>query len=332
MKDLPVLAEQSAVGGSWSFLPELSQTDWNLLKQRALNALLPQINSSTSLPNMLYELKDMRTLKRSNKRIHQGIDALNRLRGLGNAVFKGREARKTLRSLLRSVSDSYLQTSFNLAPLLRDIAALRGGLGSLLHEIETLKDRANTPQKRHYRCRLTGPYLAEDTTLSLTVNPSLYLLESGLTASRSVRYSVCEFTATIDYSYLLPSMSDTELGVRALLDKLGVNLNPSIIWNALPWSFVVDWVFGVSRWLDQYKVRMLEPTIRISGFCCAAHVTRVTECYLRRAQYAGPVSTVVEEVYERKVGLNQAEVTSSIQSSGLNLKELSLSAALAFSR
>lgn len=331
VKDLPVLAVPIDGHEGWKLHPSMSPDDWNLLIQRGLNAMLPGIKASLSLPNALFELKDMKTLARSMKRVHQGLDALNTLRRLGNELRKGRNARAALRTILRSVSDGYLQSNFNLLPLLRDIAALRSSCVSLRRDLENLRQRANVRQRRHYKAFLNETFPDENRTLPLQYANN-YVRTEG-TAGRIVRYDVREFHATIEYSYKLPIHWRGDFAsIAGMMDRWGVNFNPAIIWNAIPWSFVVDWVFGVSRWLDQFKTRMLEPEVHIHGFCCSVHTQRVVTTTLNVGTYAGPVSTVQEEAYERKVGLDQAEVTSSIQSSGLNLKEFSLSAALLLSR
>jgi hypothetical protein len=309
----------------------MSGSDWNLLVQASLAAMLPGIKNSLSLPNALFELKDFKTVTKTFGRINTSLDALKRLGGIWNEVFKARTAAKSLKTILKGVADSYLQASFNLLPLLNDIAALRGSLVNLRRELEALRQRAFVPQRRHFRRSLASIYPDEPNNVLAGTFPSFWVNTSP-SASRSTRYNERMFTATIEYWYKLPALSDCDFAVRALLDRLGVNLNPQIIWNALPWSFVVDWIFGVSRWLGQFQTRLLEPVVHINGFCCSVKVQRVVTTSMSIGTYAGPVSSFTEEAYERKVGLQWDEVTSSISSSGLSLKEFSLSAALLLSR
>ena len=125
------------------------------------------------------------------------------------------------------------------------------------------------------------------------------------------------------------------------LDALGANLNPAIIWNAIPWSFVVDWVINVSQWLSTQRVGFMDPKINILRYLWS--VKRVRSIIVQRKAFApdyidgpykqvsGPVPlpTVRESAYCRVVGLPSEH---SILTSGLNANEFSLAAALVISR
>jgi hypothetical protein len=117
--------------------------------------------------------------------------------------------------------------------------------------------------------------------------------------------------------------------MAALLDVLGVNLNPQIIWNALPWSFVVDWVIRVNKWLDNFKVSNLEPTTYIHQYCWSSKVEREI---LLSIGFPGvlDVQRITESAYRRQVTV--PDYVRIIELSGLSLKEFSLAAALGLSR
>lgn len=53
-------------------------------------------------------------------------------------------------------------------------------------------------------------------------------------------------------------MANFEKVLRVLLDSLGFELNPKIIWDAIPFTFVIDWFFGVGSWLERFKIDTLE--------------------------------------------------------------------------
>lgn len=68
------------------------------------------------------------------------------------------------------------------------------------------------------------------------------------------------YHATIDYTYSLPdykSFKSMRRTLRGFLDAFGVKFDPSIIWNAIPFSFVVDWVVDVGGWLRQFSTNDL---------------------------------------------------------------------------
>jgi hypothetical protein len=120
----------------------------------------------------------------------------------------------------------------------------------------------------------------------------------------------------------------------ALCDALGVNLDPSIIWNAIPWSFVLDWVANVGEYLSRFKTGFMDPTINIHQYCWSVKRERdIFVSYESTLPGIGANSTqypaVNETAYRREVDFPSA---SSILTSGLSLNELSLAAALVLSR
>jgi hypothetical protein len=58
------------------------------------------------------------------------------------------------------------------------------------------------------------------------------------------------------------------LGVLSgLLDTLGFELNPRIIWEAVPFTFVIDWFFGVGTFLQRLKIDTLDlPIALVDGW------------------------------------------------------------------
>lgn len=62
-----------------------------------------------------------------------------------------------------------------------------------------------------------------------------------------------------------------------LLDALGVNSNPAILWNAVKYTFILDWVLGVGRYLDQFKRPLMEPLVNIHGALWSVSWNRRTE-------------------------------------------------------
>lgn len=305
------------------------------LIQASLNAMCPYVKANLSLLNSILELKDFRSLPKTLNGI---ANLTSRIKTqIGSAFGK----RKALRLLLRQSSDAYLTERFAIAPLLSDMAGIKQALSSTQKRIQSLLDRSEKLQTSHYN-RDVGP--PEDVTSDVMYtqanipNPGY---TPALNTHRITRRAVEEatkFHAELQYSYYYSEYQRQNAAILGLLDSLGVNLNPAIIWNAIPWSFVVDWFIGVSRWLDNFKLRNLEPVIIIHQYLWS--VTKKRTIYVsygnvsypnpsHRAIGPTPMPTVVETSYRRDVGLPSV---SSITKSGLTLDEFSLGAALAISR
>jgi hypothetical protein len=155
---------------------------------------------------------------------------------------------------------------------------------------------------------------------------------------RSVRYSTKLFHAQVEYSQYYSEYQRQNAMMLGLLDKLGVMFDPSIVWNAIPWSFAIDWVIDVGRWLSQFKAPNLEPVTVIHKFCWSQHVKRTIVSVVKPQRdnlpksrgSDGRASSVTEDAYIRSTqGLN---VVAALSGSGVNSKEFILASALAFSR
>jgi len=148
------------------------------------------------------------------------------------------------------------------------------------------------------------------------------------------------FHATMMYSYHYASYQAENARLLATLDALGLNLNPVIIWNAIPWTFVIDWVVGVNRFLNSCRTGWMDPQTNIHRFCWSIkrqrRVTITKKTWWELNGYAadelpsaGPLGVVEETAYRRRIGLPSA---CSLFMSGLDSGELTLAAALVVSR
>lgn len=267
-------------------------------------------------------------MARSVLRMRKSLSSLKTASAYAKLFLGARKGHSlTPRDLLRSASQGYLQWSFAIAPLLSDIKAVQAAMKDVVRQLNWLKSNAGKRLTVHYRRPLTKLYGNSSEEVSLTRES--YVANSSLGASREVSYSACSFNATLDYDFAVYNLSPFSDETAALLDAFGVNLNPAILWNALPWSFVVDWIAQVGGWLDQFKLRALEPVTTVHQYCWSYSVSRrVVVGYGWDA--VQPVAATEERAYKRRVLRPTGSRT--LRWSGLNLKEFSLAAALGLSR
>jgi hypothetical protein len=313
----------------------------NELNSRARRALLPLIKAELSVLNSIIELKDLKTIDHTLESIVQ----------TGRRLFLDVKIKAnpgaTLRSLLRSSADGYLQEKFNILPLLSDLAGIHSALSATRGRINALVAGQGQTQTRHFAATVDVPSnLVEDKTFYSPQPLGGYAyacaVPNGVVsyARRYVYVDKAQFHAEMRYNYNYNAYQLENAQLLGLLDALGFNLNPAIIWNSIRWSFVIDWVLGVSRWLDDRKVLNMEPVINIQDYLWSVTyrrrvlVSRVLERetvfhdiggneYAKDTQ--GPLGSMVETAYRRTAGL---PTVSSITSSGLSLTEFSLGAAL----
>jgi len=310
----------------------------NLEKLKALSAktMLPSIKAELSALNSIIELKDFHSLPRTVSNLYSFLT-----RTFGGSSGGG----STLRHMFHPSGDGYLQAKFNVLPLLSDIAGIQHAILSTKRAIDNLLIRTRTVQTRHFAYNWDefsdGAEQSSDAYLFFGTSenfPSFFWQYNGCYLSRTVRNSPSRFHAEIEYNYTLSRYEIENAQLLGFLDAFGVNANAAIIWNALPWSFVVDWVLGVSRWLDDHKTLNLEPKVVIRRYLWS--VTRERQLFLRKnslklngfpygAVRSLTLPTVNESAYRRS---NDSLEVNSLTSSGLSPTEISLGAALVIPR
>lgn len=313
----------------------------NDLIATAYRSMAPGIKRELSLINSLVELKDFRSLPSTILHCKDTI-----LRSGYSLLLEGRKA---IRQYLRAGSDAYLQAQFNIMPLLSDISGIHAALVRTESQVRDILLRMGKRQRRHFRC-----FLAEDADFqsssftdhwdgqtpfegNLTYHTGVW----DVTSTREVFTSPAQFHAEMEYTYSLSQFQVEHARILALLDGFGVNLNPTIIWNAIPWTFVVDWLLGVSSWLNSQRLNNMEPQINIHNFLWSIKRHRQitnTQTVSVQSSYSGvdpplvskrSLPVVTETAYRRQPGIPSTDV---LVASGLSLKEFSLASALVLSR
>lgn len=341
--------------------------------QLSLKATLPSIKSNLSLINSVIELKDFRTIGRTLSNCVRLMKWITENSAKNSTVItlRGakavREFRKenpfakirstfavehgmTLREALSSTADGYLQAKFNLMPLFRDIQALQKAIRDVGKQINKLVNNQGKRQFKHFSYKwLNGDYSGPNQTLGpLSFNTGQFAGSAGegtgcwrywphgIRFERKVSVDPSHFHAQVEYNYYFTQAQNEHARLYGFYDALGINLDPSIIWNAIPWSFLVDWLFDVSRWLGNKKVLNLEPGVNISRYLWSWKQTRkVTTFFESTTNLAQrPIRTYLPTLYETiyRRDLKMPTRTDPLFGGGLSSTELSLGGALVITR
>jgi len=356
--------------GSLSFVPK--PLGLTTMCEASLKTMLPHVKAELSLVNSIIELKDFKSLPRTLANLKQ--TTLNLA-----SLFSAPQARKsyqgfyslvrssfrpeeglTLRELLHSSADGYLQAKFNLLPLFGDICAIFRACANLSKTMNSLVQNQGRMKRKHYTynfipSQFTGADAIQDITLELdqfagtelngqTTKTGCYRKYS-FSPLRVTRRTIIDepatFHAEIEYSYHFTQYQNEHARLLTLLDSLGVNLSPAIIWNAIPWSFVIDWFIGVSRYLGERKTLNMEPAVCISRYMWSWKSTRKVRTWFAPANpfastFGLPQCPTVylpdlyETIYRRDVEL--PAISNSLYGSGFSDSELILGGALAITR
>jgi len=313
------------------------------LRQNALRSMLPGLKARLSLLNSIYELKDMKSVPKTVRNIRDFLRFAGGGYSLRRAALNAMNSntRRGYLGLLHSHSkqaaDAYLQTQFNVLPLISDIAGIYTAICSVQKDLRKLLGNAGKLCEAHWRHSFNISSAGSNHHMGQLVYDEESFSCGPITSDCYTDYSDinCEYHASIQYNYTLTEHQVAHAQLLGMMDELGVNLNPVIIWNAIPWSFVIDWVIGVNRWLDQFKRRNMEPVVNILKWCDSILYNRTFQgrksCmgYMAVGNRSTSMPVVRETAYRR---FTDWPSYNSFITSGLSPKEMSLGAALLITR
>jgi hypothetical protein len=191
------------------------------LRQHGLQALYrfeTQFPLETSFPNFLWELRELSSL------IPRVLAFYNRF--------------------VEALAGGYLQWEFGWKPFLQDLAKLGAITDLVAARLEWLK--------RTYGKVTRLGYQAEDVFLPSILDPHRFPTISwrGLqTETVAVNVSSTLRVGALLY-HELPHLDDYIGTLRGFIGALGLNNPLLVVWQALPYSFVVDWFLNVGGTLE----------------------------------------------------------------------------------
>lgn len=277
--------------------------DWTAYAQQALAFVIPRLNEGSSILNFGWELRDLKRMNPmdSLKRIfggrHSNVIRSPEGRALV-ALSSNKQTRKEfLKELTNRLAGAHLNASFGIVPFVGDLVQMHDELANLDHRLEVLYKYANRPQVRHYRRTLPRPTGGEapdkEWFTSLRTIPGTtawgperfdgrgppFPQRPPVTVVRQSRWHTRPvYHATVRFNYSLPPRDAYTTKIRAKMEVLGLRLDPSIIWNAIPFSFLVDWVVDVSSFLKSFTKETFPITTRVTDMCHSMCWEREATC------------------------------------------------------
>lgn len=173
-----------------------------------------------------------------------------------------------LRSI-KALGSEYLNVQFGWAPLVRDIQAMYGLQQKIGKRLKQLRDENRKIIRRTATIERTASHNFVDGGTSwpfygLSTLPPNYLTGSGshskLTAERSRVWFVGK------YIYYLPDDLDHQWDARARRALFGFGVTPGILWQALPWSWLIGWFSNLQDVLNNLSPGPLDGLTLTAGY------------------------------------------------------------------
>lgn len=210
--------------------PQGTTPNLDQLNAEAYLTMKPSLSSGFSLTNFLIELAEFKTM------------------------FKLFDRSK---SLLRNTAGAYLNWQFGWKLFIKDLNEIYGKLSNMEKLLRDYKSKQGVVLVRHFK-------------KSLETTSGEEKVATGVDIECVTKWKrKTTFHATMRYSYTIPNIDQEYAEIKAYMDVLGLRLDASIVWEAIPFSFVVDWFLSVGDYLNSKKVDYLESKVTILDYCCS---------------------------------------------------------------
>jgi hypothetical protein len=250
----------------------------------------------------------------------QKVVSINREISILNFVHELRDLKRMFHiwsrqlSFLLNIANGHLNLKYGWKPFIQDVISIWQALSKSQKQLKLLLEREGTI--RYFRTKLNS---YGDLFDVLPVDHGPYGSSPVIRCSDNVADGLVPIAATssiknptkmpvrciVKYSYGLPKVSLAQAKLRAHLEAFGLTMDPQIVWDAIPFSFVVDWFWRVGDWLhDLLSVATYPVELRIHEAAFSYSPIQVTVCaatYTIGDITASPPSqAVVPVTYEGK--------------------------------
>lgn len=218
----------SQVPSFWgSHAIELGDSKIMDLCAEAYDTMRPQLGGDLSVVNFILELDDLKRLV---------------------PVFQRR------RSMLNNAASQNLNYRYGWKPFVSDMQEMWQALYNYKEKLHNLLSSQGQVQNRYFR-----KVVASDKFEYIThPSPPGY--------SSCVGSYETTFTATMQYKYNVANAKDRYLEVKALMDMLGFDRPLEVAWDAIPFSFAVDWFFSVGNFLQRKRSPWVKVSVDVLDF------------------------------------------------------------------
>lgn len=227
----------------------IPEVDRKQLNAEAYLAMKPTLSGNLNLTVFLAELTEVKSL----------ITSVRKLSGIFQSAARRITGRReaNLWELTKLIAEGHLSYSFGWAPFIGDLQAIYDSISNWKKLLLDYKSKQGIPQVRHYKS-----VICKD-DIDIQNDPTV----AGSRGSRYQGHLKQTYYATMRYHYTVPKIESEYAEVLALMDILGLKGGADVVWELIPFSFVVDWFVGVGNYLESRQTDYLDSKVTISDFC-----------------------------------------------------------------
>lgn len=185
---------------------------------------------------------------------------------------------------LKQLADDDLLTKFGILATYRDFADFVTVLKRFRDGIEIFTKAQEVIYRWHGEEDELSHCVPDPDTNSVTglekALPWIGGIRPGLSVLPGTTVLGCKFTRTMCYRLKCPELKSWLSRLKQFIDAFGV-LDPAALWDAVGFSFLVDWFLPVGSWLHKWgKPRLFQGSIEVVDYCESMKCTTVVDLAL----------------------------------------------------
>lgn len=217
--------------------------DVSTAQRTAYGVMQPRFEGNISMMNFLIELKDFKSLARflTNKPVKKLSNMFRRL------------IKKPKFDITKPLAEAHLANEFALKPLISDIVSISNQIGALVTDVQ--REFADAGRERNTMHYSEVFPISESSVINAYYQGKYPYWMVGVNEQFT-------FNASMEYDYQY-SMRDS---ISAFTKYWGLATNAEVIWNAIPGSFLIDYVLKVGDALA-INSRDKNVLLNVSQYC-----------------------------------------------------------------
>jgi len=220
----PVLIDPSLMHTNGMIVtPTAAQfSSWSV---EAFNAFHDQIPTEFSVGNFLYELRDIKGM-----------------------------IPKIESSVVKTASSNFLAFEFGIKPFVGDVSKMLTLMATVAKRLEYLRETFGKEVGLYFSRKVDEPTGSPNFDIHQGADLDPFTAGGCNWKFRRVGYKGT-FSASTKLIQKLEGLSDMSSNIKAYAAALGLNNPAAIVWEAIPYSFVVDWFFKVGKLLNSLAIQ-----------------------------------------------------------------------------
>jgi len=214
------------------------------------------IDTSFSILNFLYELREVPSLLDPFKMVAKRVSPS---RAGGKRL--GRNHRKFAKDAINDISSTYVNANFGYVPTISDGFEITSRLSNLENSYADLKKKL---KPRFFRRKAAVNLNPISIPCPWSSNQSVGITSPDDQATAKLVFKKCQLTATGRASYDAPEFNTLGF-ITSVLDRSGFYFDLATLWNVVPFSWAVDWVFPIGDALAADRKSWTQIDVKVEG-------------------------------------------------------------------